>query len=239
MPAPIPLISICFLAAADAVPGAADLLKKYDDIMGPQSFEAVTDMTAHRDDGSSRTYKMRILKAGQDRFRLWFMEPAAVRGQEMLRQGENLWVYLPTLKKPTRLASRESFQGGDFNNADVLRVNYQNDYDGKVMASGNLPDAWEIELSAKTKDAAYDRVKLWMRKSDGMPVKGEYYSAGGKLMRAAEFLDVRSFGGFKRPARIIMKNMLATKRRSEMTVRTFDPKVKPPASKFVLDDLGR
>src|SRR6185295_13065381 len=90
----------------DATPGADELLKKYDAIMGPDSFEATMQMTAHRDDDTTRTYKMRMLKAGTERFRLWFQEPAAVRGQEMLRQGENLWVYLPTLKKPTRLASR-------------------------------------------------------------------------------------------------------------------------------------
>src|SRR5262245_6626877 len=116
-----------------APPSADELLAKYDAVMGPESFEAVTEMTAHREDGSTRTYKMRVLKGGRDKLRIWFLEPAAVRGQEMLRQGENLWVYLPNLKKPTRLASRESFQGGDFNNADVLRVNYQADYQAQVL----------------------------------------------------------------------------------------------------------
>ena len=182
---------------------------------------------------------MRVLKSGTDRFRLWFQEPAAVRGQEMLRQGENLWVYLPTLKKPTRLASRESFQGGDFNNADVLRVHYQTDYAATVAAGSAIPDAWEIELKAKTTDAAYDRIKLWMRRSDLMPVKGEYYSASGKMLRMAEFSEVKSYGGFKRPSKIVMKNMLAVKRYSTLTVDAMNVKVSPPGARFVLDDLGR
>jgi outer membrane lipoprotein-sorting protein len=235
----LPALPLLLLLGADTPPSADDLLKRYDDIMGPANFEAMFEMTAHRDDGSSRTYKMRALKSGRGKFRIWFLEPASVRGQEMLRQGDNLWVYLPTLKKPTRLASRESFQGGDFNNADVLRVYYQADYTAAVAPASTVPDAWEIELRAKTKDAAYDRIKLWLRKSDQMPVRGEYFSASGKLMRVAEFSEVKSFGGFKRPAKVVMKNMLATKRQSVMLVHSFNNKVSPPASKFVLDDLGR
>jgi outer membrane lipoprotein-sorting protein len=230
------------LFAAEVPPKAEELLKKYDAIMGAENFEAVAEMTAHRDDGSVRTYKLRLLKAGTEKLRIWFSEPAAVRGQEMLRQGENLWVYLPNLKKPTRLASRESFQGGDFNNADVLRVHYQADYDARVLPSGtasSVPDAWELELKAKSSDAAYERVKLWMRRSDGMPLKGEYYTASGKQLRAAEFSEVKNFGGFKRPARIVMKNMLTPKRWSEMVMTSFNAKVTPPAARFVLDDLGR
>jgi outer membrane lipoprotein-sorting protein len=232
-------LALLVVLAAEAPPTAEALLKKYDDIMGPSSFEAVTEMTANRDDGSSRTYKMRVLKAGKDRFRLWFMEPASVRGQEMLRQGDNLWVYLPSLKKPTRLASRESFQGGDFNNADVLRVNYQADYDATVLPESKLPDTWQLQLRAKTPDAGYDRIDLWLNKKDRMPVRGEYLSASGKLMRVAEFSQVKSFGGFLRPSKIVMKNMLAQKRWSVMVIGTFDTKVNPPASRFVLDDLGR
>ena len=71
-------------------------------------------MTAYREDGSSRTYEMRIMKRDTDKFRLWFDAPSSVKGQEMLRTGENMWVYIPNLKRATRIANRESFQGGDF-----------------------------------------------------------------------------------------------------------------------------
>jgi outer membrane lipoprotein-sorting protein len=236
LPVALPLLA---LLAAEPVPSAEDLLKKYDAVMGPENFEAVMEMTSHRDDDTTRTYKMKVLKSGTEKFRLWFNEPAAVRGQEMLRQGDNMWVYLPSLKKPTRLASRENFQGGDFNNADVLRVHYQTDYTAKVMPSSEIPEAWELELRAKTQDAAYERIRLWLRKADFMPVKGEYFTASGKMLRMAEFTDVKSFGGFKRPAKVLMKNMLAIKRFSAMTVESMNVKVATPAGRFVLDDLGR
>ncbi len=227
--------------ALAAEPTAEEIIKRYDKIMGPANFEATSQMTAHRDDDTERSYKMRYLKSGTDKFRLWFQEPAAVRGQELLRQGDNSWLYMPNLKRSVRLANRDSFQGGDFNNADVLRVNYEADYSGTLLAdSEGIPDSHLVELKAKGPDASYDRVRLWVRKGDFQPIKAEFFTESGKMLRMAEFSDIRDFGnGLKRPARIVMKNMLATKRFSVMTLDAMNTKVAPSSSKFVLDDLGR
>lgn len=231
------------LAAAEKAsaptPTAAELLARYDATMGPSHFQAVSTMTAHRDDGSSRTYKMRMLKRGDDRFRIYFLEPASSRGQEILRQGDNAWLYMPNLKRSVRMANRDSFQGGDFNNADVLRVNYTADYEPTLALDSGREGTWLLELKAKSRNAAYDRVKLWLAQTDSMPVRAEYFSASGKMLRAAEFSDVKDFNGLKRPARVKMQNMLATKRFSELVVESLDATVEPPASRFVLDDLGR
>ncbi|MCI0573249.1 MAG: outer membrane lipoprotein-sorting protein [Myxococcaceae bacterium] len=236
------LLSLLLLlpaAALAAPPSAEELLKKYDAIMGPTNFEGAMTMVAHRDDGSTRSYKMRMLKAGDEKARIWFDEPAAARGQEILRQGDNAWIYMPNLKRAVRMANRDSFQGGDFNNADVLRTNYGKDYAAQVVEDPAMPEAYLLELKAKTEDASYDRIKLWVARKDAMPIKGEYYTASGKLLRAAEFVDVKSFKGVKRPARVVMKNMIATKRFSELTVDSMDVRVQPAAGRFVLDDLGR
>lgn len=234
------LFALPFIAVpAWADPTAEELIRKYDSVMGPTNFEATVTMAAHRDDGSTRSYKMRLLKKADDKFRAWFDEPAAVRGQEMLRQGDNLWVYMPNLKRAVRLANRDSFQGGDFNNADVLRVNYGADYSGTVAADSGRADAWLLDLKSKTKDAAYDHIKLWLRKVDLQPVKGEYFTASGKMLRMAEFSEFKDFGGLRRPGKIVMKNMLAVQRFTTMAWESLNTKVDPSNTRFVLDDLGK
>src|SRR5262245_38933678 len=82
---------------------AEDYLQRHDALMGPQHYEALMVMTAHRDDGSSKSYRLRLLKSGGDKVRLWFDKPAAAKGQEMLRAGENMWVYLPSIRKSVRV----------------------------------------------------------------------------------------------------------------------------------------
>ena len=224
--------------AAHADPTAAELLAKYDATMSPRTFDALMTMVAHRQDGTERGYKFRALKLGDDKIRLWFFEPAAAKGQEMLRVGENMWVYMPNLKRAIRIASRDSFQGGDFNNGDALRVNYVADYTSKLVASGD-DKLWLLELTAKTKDAAYDKIKLWLAKDDTGPAKAEYYAASGKMLRSAQFSEVKDFHGLRRPSHIEMKNELATKRWSAMNTLDMKLNIEVPAQKFIVDDLGR
>lgn len=233
------LVALALPATAFADPTPLELLAKYDSLMGPENFEATTRMIAHREDGTTRDYTMKVLKKGDDKFRVWFAAPSAVAGQEMLRVGDNLWVYMPNLKRAVRLANRDSFQGGDFNNADVLRVNYQKDYNGMVEPSCTTADAWCLDLTAKTKNASYDKVRLWLRKSDALPQKGEYYGTSGKLLRKAEFSDYKNYGGLVRPGKIVMKNMLNTQRYSTMSWDSLNTKVSPPATRFGLDDMGK
>ena len=232
------VLVVSSLAHAQA-PSADALLRRYDEVMGPASFRAETAMVAHREDGSTRTYEMKILKSGRDKLRATFLAPSSAKGQEMLRNGDNLWLYMPNLKRAVRVASRDSFMGGDFNNADVLRVNYVADYNATL--ADTTDSVYVLELKAKSSDVAYDRIKLWMTKDKlAQPLRAEYYAKSGKLLRSAEFSDVKDFGdGYARPSRIVMKNEVSTKRWSEMLWKSVSLEESIPAQRFVVDDLGR
>jgi outer membrane lipoprotein-sorting protein len=233
------MLRLLLTLALAADPTASDLIKKYDSMMGPASFEAETVMTATREDGTTRVYEMRMLKRDLDKFRVYFTGPASVKGQEILRLGDNAWVYLPNLKRATRIANRESFQGGDFNNADVLRVNYSVDYAGTLVPS-DLEGTWCVQLKARNPETAYDAITLYVRKADLMPVKGRYYGTSGKLIRSADFDQVRELQkGFVRPARVVMHNELVPARKSELVMKTMRLDVEVPAQRFSQTDLGK
>jgi outer membrane lipoprotein-sorting protein len=233
------MFTLLLTLALAADPTAEQLITKYDSLMGPQSYEADTVMTATREDGTTRVYEMHMLKRDLDKFRIHFTGPAAVKGQEILRLGDNAWVYLPNLKRATRIANRESFQGGDFNNADVLRVNYTADYTGTLAAS-DVEGTWRLELKAKSAETAYDAITLYIRKSDLMPVKGKYYGTSGKLIRSADFDQVKELQkGFTRPARVVMHNELVAARKSELVMKTMRLDVDVPPQRFTQTDLGK
>lgn len=223
---------------------AAAYLARFDQVMSPEFFESDTRMIAHREDGSVRTYKMRVQKAGTEKLRATFLEPASAKGQEMLRNGDNLWLYMPNLKRAVRVASRDQFMGGDFNNADVLRVNYTADYNA-TMGKSDDAKVVMLELKAKSPQVAHDVIKLWMTTDPktAQPVKSELYAASGKLLRTAEFTDVKTFstgkGEWQRPAKIVMKNALVPARFSEMVWDDAQVKDSISPQRFVLDDLGR
>jgi outer membrane lipoprotein-sorting protein len=240
------VVALLFTVAALSPPptGSVDVaafVRRYDEVMAPAAYEGAVQMTAWREDGTSRNYKMRILKAGADKVRLTFEEPKSAVGQEMLRQGDNLWVYMPNLKRAVRLASRDSFMGGDFNNADVLRPNWQVDYNAAFVReqTGEIT----LDLKARTADAAWDRVLLWMTAGDpkkSQPVRAEFYAASGKLLRSVQFVGTRDFGGgVVRPTSITIKNEIVPARRSELTWDSLTLKNDISPQRFVIDDLGR
>jgi len=240
MPAPAAPPKKASAPAPVVVATAADVVARYDQIMSPPAFVAVMEMTATREDGSTRSYVLKTQKVGADKLRATFQEPASARGQEMLRVGDNMWSYVPNLKRAVRVASRDSFMGGDFNNGDVLRVNYTADYDATFLegADAGLVCA---KLTAKSPGVAYDMIHLCLTKdAAAMPVSAKYFAQSGKLLRSAVFSDVKDFGGGNvRPAKIVMKNEIQTARQSTMTWSAFDVVDGIPASRFVVEDLGR
>ena len=77
-----------------------------------------------------------------------------------LRQGDNMWMYLPSVGKPMRITSLQSVTGGVFNNADIMRLDYAVEYDVKSMEEKG--DSYLLDLKAKTGEVAYDKLKMWV-----------------------------------------------------------------------------
>ena len=71
------------------------------------------------------------------------------------------------------------------------------------------------------------------------PVRGEYFTSSGKMLRSAEFSDVKDFGnGHQRPSHVVMRNEIATQRFSEMHWDAVDTAAPVGDGKFSLSDLG-
>ncbi len=232
------LVLMLLVSNAALADEAGDILARFDRVMAPANFEARFAMTAHREDGTTRTYELHAWKSGSDKFRSYFDAPSSVKGQEILRVGDNSWIYMPNLKKAIRLASRDNFMGGDFNNADVLRVNYTADYTATIAEK--TAQSTRLELKAKGPEVAYDHVRMWVNSQDGMPQKAEFYTSSGKLLRTAEYLDVKVWtDGHERPAHIKMQNELIPARYSELVTREFKIVPSIPDTKFSLSALGK
>ncbi len=228
---------IFFPASASAEPNADEILQRADAILAPAEFEARVELVTHRD-GEGRRFEMHVWKKGLGKSRIRFLAPAADRDSEVLRDGDNMWHFLPNLKRSIRISPRQEFHGGDFNNADLLRTNLAVDY-APTLARSESSDTWLLELKAKHDTAAYDFIRYWVRKADNMPLRQEFYTRSGKMIRALELSEPKSFGGHERPTRLLMKNVLVPSRSSEMVIKKFVVKQKIDEGLFQLSALGR
>lgn len=195
------LLAAALLPAAAAALDGQALLEQLDRNLEPESYEMTRKLINEEPGGRRKEYILYSVKKGRDKVAALFLAPAGDKGRTTLRQGDNMWLYIPNVGKPVRITSLQSVTGGVFNNADILRLDYAQEY--LVDAATEQGDAVLLELKARTAAVAYDRLKLTVDRKTVLPTRIEAYAASGLLIKTLYFKDVRDFGGgIRRPATV-------------------------------------
>ncbi len=183
-----------------AVDGVA-ILKKLDRNLEPESYESYRKLINIEPNGNKKEFVLYSVKKGKDQTASLFLQPASDKGRSTLRQGDNMWMYLPSVGKPMRITSLQSVTGGVFNNADIMRLDYAVEYD--VVSLEETDKLYTLQLKAKTGEVAYDKLKMTVDKKLVLPIDIEAYANSGMLLKTLHFKDVKDFGGgIRRPATI-------------------------------------
>jgi outer membrane lipoprotein-sorting protein len=155
------------------------------------------------------------LKLWMDRPKRSFVRivsPAKEAGIGSLRIGAEMWNYLPNVERVIKIPPSMMLQpwmGSDFTNDDLVKESsILDDYTHKVLGStGSGGDAvLQIEAVPKPEAAVvWGRIVYWVRRGDNMPLKQEFFSERGELVRVMSFSDVRTVGARKLPTRWEMR----------------------------------
>jgi outer membrane lipoprotein-sorting protein len=174
------------------------ILKKVDANLQPESFESYRKLINIEPNGAKREFLLFTLKKGNDKIVSLFLSPASEKGRATLRLGDNMWLYIPNVGKPVRITSLQSVVGGVFNNADIMRLDYNVEYDVQNIADEKTE--YILDLKAKTAAVAYDKLKMWVDKKAVVPSKIECYAATGLLIKTLYFKERKAFEGVQRPS---------------------------------------
>src|SRR3989304_3353621 len=197
----IALLAIALLLAASpaAALDGADILRKVDANLQPESFESYRKLIDVQPSGARREFLLWTLKKGKDKIAALFLEPASEKGRAPLRLGDNMWLYIPGVGKPIRITNLQSVTGSVFNNADIMRLDYHTEYDVRTIEE--QAGAYFLDLRAKTTAVAYDRLKMWVDRKTLLPTRIECYAATGLLIKTLYFKEPKPFDdGRLRPA---------------------------------------
>lgn len=175
------------------------ILKEVDKNLQPESFESYRKLINIEPNGAKREFLLYTLKKGNDKIVSLFLAPASEKGRATLRLGDNMWLYIPNVGKPVRITSLQSVVGGVFNNADIMRLDYNVEYD--VQKIEEEKSEYVLDLKAKTAAVAYDKLKMWVDKKTIVPTKIECYAATGLLIKTLYFKERKPFDeGVMRPS---------------------------------------
>ena len=176
-----------------------ELLKKIDRNLTPVAFESYRKLINIEPDGKKKEFVLYTAKKGNDKMVTTFLSPKTEVGRSTLRLGDNMWLYIPNVGKPVRITSMQSVTGGIFNNADIMRLDYSEEYDCvNLDKSGKEP---VMTLKAKTGTVAYDKLIMTVDKKKTVPVRIECYTASDMLIKTLYFKDIKSLSkNITRPA---------------------------------------
>jgi predicted RND superfamily exporter protein/outer membrane lipoprotein-sorting protein len=133
-----------------------------------------------------------------------FLSPPDVKGTVSLliehsRRDDDIWIYLPALKKVRRLVAsnkKDSFVGTDFSYGDVIGHKVE-EWNHKLLADETVDGkpCYVVESTAKiaeTKDNnGYSKRISWVSKDSFVTMKAHFFDVAGEPVKIATFHDVR------------------------------------------------
>lgn len=204
------LLAAPLVRGQPAQPAGRDIVEKVESLLWANSMQGEFDMRIVTPRWE-RTLSLRIWMDRPRRSFVRVLAPAKEAGIGSLRIGNDMWNYLPAVERTIKIPPSMMLQpwmGSDFTNDDLVKQSSAiDDYAQKVLGQEAVAGEtlWKVEALPKP-DAAvvWGRIVYWVRR-DFIPVRQEYFSERGELVRVMAFSEVRPVGGRTLPRRWEMK----------------------------------
>ncbi len=179
-----------------------------------------------------RTLQLRIWMDRPRRSFVRVLAPAKEAGIASLRVGNEMWNYLPSVERTIKIPPSMMLQpwmGSDFTNDDLVKQSSAiDDYTQKILGEESVDGQalWKVEALPKP-DAAvvWGKVVYWVRK-DFIPVRQEFFSERGELVRVMSFTEIRPVGGRTIPTRWEIRPQAKQGQYTVVTVRDANYNIK-------------
>jgi outer membrane lipoprotein-sorting protein len=201
------LLSSPVAAQLQEPPDAEAVLTHLDDLYrSKSSVSRIEIQVAGR--RTTRTLRMKAWTRGEEEVLVVIEEPPREAGTATLRVGDNLWNYLPRIARTIRVPPAMmlgSWMGTDFTNDDLVKESsLRKDFVSRVERRSEDPKGWWLTLEVKP-----DVVGRWARieiliSDDWLPVEERHYDRKGRLARTMRFDEVKTLGGRRIPARLVL-----------------------------------
>lgn len=180
-----------FAADADSI------LRRADEVRCPATSYAMEVEVASQ--GNADVVRLEVFTKGRKKTRINTLAPARDIGRNMIMVGEEMWAYVPNLKRAVRVALNQKLSG-QAAMGDVSRMRWWGDYTATIES--DQQGVWVLLLTANKKGLTYEKIRAWVQKDSFRPVQTEYLSLSGMILKKASFAGYKSISGAVRPTEI-------------------------------------
>lgn len=242
------------MQVAGQQPDAGQIMNKSRDLSITSSLSANINLTITEKGGASRNRTIAMTTKsfadGLEKRFIKFIEPADVRGTAMLvvdnkNSADEMWIYLPALKKTRRIVSSEkgkSFMSSEFSNADMASPAIS-DFVHKHLGKSGMNNQWIIESTPVNEDKAdeygFSRKISYINMTSNQVQKMEFYNFDNELFKIIEIKSIFPLSDGKYMVKNMVASNLNTNRKSEILFSNISEGVKVDDSNFTIQNLER
>lgn len=180
-------------------PAALALVRSFESRLNLEGLDITNTFTLvqKKPGEADRVLSIRVFRRdAANAFTLLFQFPESEKGKGYYRSGDDLFLYLPSTREFVYRNRKDDVGSSDvrtdtFGKSD-LAAQYWIKLDGSAKVATWDTDV--LKLEGKKLDVAFPIQKWYLRKTDGLPVKVESFSASGALLRTAYYIEYQKVG---------------------------------------------
>ena len=222
-----------------------DIVRKAENQIRGKTSHALIEMTVVTPD-YTRTLKMESWWVGTEKALIVIKAPRKEAGNKTLKIKNEIWNYLrntETIIKIPPSMLMQSWNGSDFTNDDLVRESsLSRDYRMKLLGEEPVNGVlcWKILLTPKPEaPVVWGKLIYWVRQSDVLPARVEYYDERDRLVRHMLFSDYRTLRRRRIPTRWVMYNDRRPGRYTEIRILDIQFDIPIPDRLFSFRELER
>jgi outer membrane lipoprotein-sorting protein len=205
-------------AGAADLPSATEVIRQIDRNMTFESRTMTITMTSVNP-RRTREFTMVAFGRGETEAAIEYTAPAREAGTRMLRKGDELWMYMPSVEKTQKISGhmlRQGMMGTDVSYEDMMAAgDLESDYDAKITAVEDCGaefagrQCWKMEMNAKDPSITYPKRIAWIDTEYKIMARQELYAVSGMLLKKWTMSDVQKFDdGRYFPTKMVIADQL-------------------------------
>ncbi len=184
---------------ASSDPAALKIVKGFEDKLNLQGMDLTNTFTLvqKKPGEADRVLSIKVYRRDTaEAFTLIFQYPDSEKGKGYYRSKDDLYLYLPSTREFV-YRNRKDDVGSTDVRTDIFGGSDTESQYWASLAGVATVSKWEcdvVRLDAKQLDVSFPVQKWYVRKSDGLPVKVENFSANETLLRTQFYIDYQPVG---------------------------------------------
>ncbi len=217
--------------SARAADSPDDILRRADEVRNPADSYFLHCIV--KSSSTSEDTEIEASIQGNTRTLIKTIRPARDRGRMGLMVDQDMWAYVPNLRRAVRVTLSQRLVG-QAANGDICRCRWTGDY--TPVIESQTPQQWTLFLTATKRGLTYEKIRLVIEKGSYHPLRAEFLTPAGMPLKRADFLAYKPISGKDRPSVIHIADALRAADYSDIQIVDAIPR-QFPASIFYAENL--